>query len=739
MQMKKTYKLITEEIDNKYILSAYRKLLRHSKSIISSEDSVKIKKAFRIALNAHKNTRRKSGEPYILHPISVAQICVQEIGLGATSIIAALLHDVVEDTELNLKFIKKEFGSKVSNICDGLTKISGVLSPGSSIQSENFKKMLLTLVDDMRVILIKLADRMHNMRTLDSMSRSAQLKISSETIYIYSPLAHRLGLYSIKSELDDLYLKYTDRKKYKLISKKIKDSKSSRDKFIRSFIRPIKKELLKLNLSFKILGRPKSIYSINNKMKSQNLDFEEIYDIFAVRIIIDVALEKEKTVCWQAYSCVTDCYQPNPDRLKDWIATPKTNGYESLHTTVMSNSGKWVEVQIRSKRMDEIAEKGYAAHYKYKEKLKKNDSQFDNWISSIRDLVGQKNYSPQEFIDDFKGNLYNEEVFVFTPNGDLITLPINSTVLDFAFSIHSELGSKCTGAKIDDKLVPINQKLKSGDQVKVITSSKQKPSEDLINKVVTSKAKSAIKGNLTRQRKTLSNHGKDLFKRKLKQLKINFDEEISKIASYFQYKSIIEFYYDIANNTFNLKRIKEYADYTKLSKNTSKKSFIDVDLKKSNTITKNKASNKLVEFEGKKADIQYSLSKCCNPIPGDDIYGFVTVNEGIKVHRTNCKNSPELLSKYAYRIIKANWYSKSKTHLISSLILDGTDRVGVIDDITKIISSQLKVNMKSISVDLKDGIFNGKIDLFVSDTLQLSKLIKKLQNVPNVNNVIRKD
>ena len=739
MQMKKTYKLTTEEIDNKSILSAYRKLLRHSKSIISSEDSVKIKKAFRIALNAHKNTRRKSGEPYILHPISVAQICVQEIGLGATSIIAALLHDVVEDTELNLEFIKKEFGSKVSNICDGLTKISGVLSPGSSIQSENFKKMLLTLVDDMRVILIKLADRMHNMRTLDSMSRSAQLKISSETIYIYSPLAHRLGLYSIKSELDDLYLKYTDRKKYKLISKKIKDSKSSRDKFIRSFIRPIKKELLKLNLSFKILGRPKSIYSINNKMKSQNLDFEEIYDIFAVRIIIDVALEKEKTVCWQAYSCVTDCYQPNPDRLKDWIATPKTNGYESLHTTVMSNSGKWVEVQIRSKRMDEIAEKGYAAHYKYKEKLKKNDSQFDNWISSIRDLVGQKNYSPQEFIDDFKGNLYNEEVFVFTPNGDLITLPINSTVLDFAFSIHSELGSKCTGAKIDDKLVPINQKLKSGDQVKVITSSKQKPSEDWINKVVTSKAKSAIKGNLIRQRKTLSNHGKDLFKRKLKQLKINFDEEISKIASYFQYKSIIEFYYDIANNSFNLKRIKEYADYTKLSKNTSKKSFIDVDLKKSNTITKNKASNKLVEFEGKKADIQYSLSKCCNPIPGDDIYGFVTVNEGIKVHRTNCKNSPELLSKYAYRIIKANWYSKSKTHLISSLILDGTDRVGVIDDITKIISSQLKVNMKSISVDLKDGIFNGKIDLFVSDTLQLSKLIKKLQNVPNVNNVIRKD
>ena len=737
--MKKTDNLTTEEIDNKLILTAYRKLLRHSKSLISGKDSLKIKKAFRIALNAHKNTRRKSGEPYILHPISVAQICIQEIGLGATSIIAALLHDVVEDTEVTLEFIENEFGSRVANICDGLTKISGVLSPGSSIQSENFKKMLLTLVDDMRVILIKLADRMHNMRTLDSMSRSAQLKISSETIYIYSPLAHRLGLYSIKSELDDLYLKYTDRKKYKLISKKIKDSKSSRDKFIRSFIRPIKKELSKLKLSFKILGRPKSIYSINNKMKSQNLDFDEIYDIFAIRIILEVDLEKEKTVCWQAYSCVTDCYHPNPDRLKDWISTPKTNGYESLHTTVMSNSGKWVEVQIRSKRMDEIAEKGYAAHYKYKEKLKKNDSQFDNWISSIRDLIGQKNYSPQEFIDDFKGNLYNEEVFVFTPNGDLITLPINSTVLDFAFSIHSELGSKCTGAKIDDKLVPINQKLKSGDQVNVITSSKQKPSEDWINKVVTSKAKSAIKGNLIRQRKTLSNQGKDLIKRKLKQLKINFDEEISKIASYFQYKSIIEFYYDIASNAFNLKRIREYVENSKISKSKSKKSFVDVNLKKSNSVLKSSAINKLVEFEGKKDDIQYSLSKCCNPIPGDDIYGFVTVNEGIKVHRTNCKNSPELLSKFAYRIIKANWYSKSRTHLISSLVLDGTDRIGVIDDITKIISSQLKVNMKSISVDLKEGIFNGKIDLFVSDTLQLSKLIKKLQNVPNVNNVIRKD
>ena len=728
-----------EEKDNQLILRAYRKLLRHSKSLISKEDSKNIKKAFRISLEAHNQMRRKSGEPYILHPISVAQICVQEIGLGATSIIAALLHDVVEDTDITLDFIEKEFGQRVAKICDGLTKISGVLSPGSSIQSENFRKMLLTLVDDVRVILIKLADRLHNMRTLDSMTRSAQLKNSSETIYIYSPLAHRLGLYSIKSELDDLYLKYTNNRSYKLISKKLSETKSSRDKFIRSFIRPIRNKLSLLNLNFKIIGRPKSIYSISNKMKLQKKSFEEIYDLFAIRIIIKSEISNEKTECWQAYSCVTDCYHPNPDRLKDWVSTPKTNGYESLHTTVMSNSGKWVEVQIRSSRMDDIAEKGFAAHWKYKEKIKKN-SQFDDWISSIRDLISQKNYSPQEFLDDFKGNLYNEEIFVFTPNGDLITLPINSTVLDFAFSIHSELGSKCTGAKIDDKLVPINCKLKSGDQVNVITSSIQKPSEDWLNKVVTSKAKSAIKNNINRQRKNLSSQGKDLIKRKFKQLKLEFDGNISKVSSYFQYKSIIEFYYDIAKGSFNLKRIREYIDHLKKVKDKSKSSIIEIDLdkSKSNRNTQNQ-NNKLIEFDGKKENIEYSLSKCCKPIPGDDIYGFVTVNEGIKVHRTNCKNSPELLSKYGYRIIKANWYSESRIELITSLSIDGTDRLGVIDDITKIISSQLRVNMKSINVDLNEGIFDGKIDLFVSDTLQLSKLIKKLRMVPNVNNVERID
>ena len=724
-----------EEKDNKLIVNAYRRLLRHSKSIVSKSDANNIKKAFRISLEAHKEMRRKSGEPFILHPISVAQICVQEIGLGATSIIAALLHDVVEDTDLTLKFIEKKFGYNVARICDGLTKISGVFTPGSSIQSENFKKMLLTLVDDMRVILIKLADRLHNMRTLESMSRKGQLKISSETIYVYSPLAHRLGLYSIKSELDDLYLKYTDKRSFNYISNKLRDTKYSRDKFIKSFIRPINKKLKDLDLKFKILGRPKSIFSINNKIKNQDRSFEDIYDLFAIRIILDVNLEEEKTVCWQAYSIVTDFYHPNPDRLKDWISIPKANGYESLHTTVMSGVGKWVEVQIRSKRMDDIAEKGFAAHWKYKEKLK-GDSRFDDWISSIRDLVSQKNYSPQEFLDDFRGNLYNEEIFVFTPNGDLKTLPINSTVLDFAYSIHSEIGSKCTGAIIDKVLVPLTQILKSGDQVNVITSTKQKPSEDWINKVVTSKAKSSIKSSLIRQRKNLSAQGKDLIKRKFKKLKLEFEENISPVANYFHYKSVIEFYYDIAKGIFNLKKIREYLNSIEKIKIKEEKLIVEDKSKKN--INK-KTSNSLILFDGNNQTLDYSISSCCNPIPGDDIFGFVTINEGIKVHRTNCSNSPELLSKYAYRVIKAEWFTKINDNLVASLLINGTDRIGVLDDITKIISSQLKVNMKSISINMKHGIFEGKIELFVSDTLQLFKLIEKLQKVKSVIGIKRID
>ncbi len=736
MKIKNHTKTI-EEKDNKLIINAYRKLLRHSRLIISKSDSLNIKKAFRISLDAHKDMRRKSGEPYILHPISVAQICVEEIGLGATSIIAALLHDVVEDTDLTLDYIESEFGTNVSRICDGLTKISQVFTPGSSIQSENFKKMLLTLVDDMRVILIKLADRLHNMRTLHSMSRKSQLKISSETIYVYSPLAHRLGLYSIKSELDDLYLKYTDKKNFNFIENKLNDSKEVRAKFIRSFIRPINNKLKTLNYKFKIIGRPKSIFSINNKIKSQDRSFEDIYDLFAIRIIADVDINEEKNICWQIYSIVTDFYQPNPDRLKDWISTPKANGYESLHTTVMSNVGKWVEVQIRSKRMDDIAEKGFAAHWKYKEYLK-GDSRFDDWISSVRDLISNKNYSPQEFLDDFRGNLYNEEIFVFTPNGDLITLPLHSTVLDFAYSIHSEIGSKSTGAIIDKVLFPLNHKLKSGDQVNIITSTIQKPSEDWLNKVVTSKARSSIKSSLIREEKYLSSQGKDLIKRKFKQLKLEYDQNISKVANYFNYKSIVNFYYDIAKGVFNLKKIREYLNFIDKAKLDDKKIISKVKLDKK-TFDNKKITNALILFDGNNQTLDYSISTCCNPIPGDDIFGFVTINEGIKVHRTNCPNSPELFSKYYYRVTKAEWFTKINNNLVASLVVNGTDRMGVLDDITKIISTQLKVNMKSISISMNDGIFEGKIELFVADTMQLFKLIEKLKKIKNLVGIKRVD
>jgi len=736
MKIKNHTKTI-EEKDNKLIVNAYRKLLRHSKLIISKSDSLNIKKAFRISLEAHKDMRRKSGEPYILHPISVAQICIEEIGLGATSIIAALLHDVVEDTDLSLDYIESEFGTNVSRICDGLTKISQVFTPGSSIQSENFKKMLLTLVDDMRVILIKLADRLHNMRTLHSMSRKSQLKISSETIYVYSPLAHRLGLYSIKSELDDLYLKYTDEKNFNFIKNKLNDSKEVRAKFIRSFIRPINNKLKTLNYKVKIIGRTKSIFSINNKIKYQDKSFEDIYDLFAIRIIVDVGINEEKNICWQVYSIVTDFYQPNPDRLKDWISTPKANGYESLHTTVMSNVGKWVEVQIRSKRMDDIAEKGFAAHWKYKEQLK-GDSRFDDWISSVKDLISNKNYSPQEFLDDFRGNLYNEEIFVFTPNGDLITLPLHSTVLDFAYSIHSEIGSKSTGAIIDKVLFPLNHRLKSGDQVNIITSTKQKASEDWLNKVVTSKARSSIKSSLIREEKHLSSQGKDLIKRKFKQLKLEYDQNIYKVANYFNYKSIVEFYYDIAKGVFNLKKIREYLNFLDKSKLEEKKIISKVKLDKT-TFDNKEITKALILFDENNQTLDYSISTCCNPIPGDDIFGFVTINEGIKVHRINCSNSPELFSKYAYRVTKAEWFTKINNNLVASLVVNGTDRIGVLDDITKIISKQLKVNMKSISISMNDGIFEGKIELFVADTMQLFKLIEKLKKIKNLVGIKRVD
>ena len=725
-------KNISEELDKKLILRDYRKLLRYSQSVISKNDLVLIKKAFKISLEAHKDMRRKSGEPYILHPLAVAQICVKELGLDSTSIICALLHDVVEDTDITLNYLEKEFGKPVSKICDGLTKISGFFSPEISKQAENFKKMILTISDDLRVILIKLADRLHNMRTLDSMNRKSQIKIASESIYIYAPLAHRLGIFSIKTELEDLYLKYTNYKDYISIVKKLSSSKEKRDKFIKSFIRPIKRKTKDLNNKIKIFGRPKSIFSIYNKMKKQDITFEEVYDLFAIRIILDSTLVEEKSICWRIYSIVTDCYQPNPDRLKDWVSTPKSNGYESLHTTVMSNSGQWVEVQIRTKRMDDIAEKGFAAHWKYKENSK-SDNKLDKWINNVREFLDQNDSSALELLEDFKSELYNDEVFVFTPKGDLITLPFNSTVLDFAFAIHSEIGLKCIGGKINQKLVPLNHIVKNGDQINILTSKNQKPSEDWLNIVISSKSKSAIKQSFSKGKTNHFSIGKEILKRKLNNLKIDFEKNISPIANYFGYKNVVDFYFDIGKDKIDLKILKNYKESIDLEKKKIKS--------KSNTkpkkISKKFSKDNYIVLDDRVGLMDYKFSDCCNPIPGDDVFGFITINDGVKIHRTNCKNSPELLSKYAYRILKAKWYSKNEISFLSSLKIKGTDRVGIIDDISKIISSELKVNMKSISINSNSGVFEGKIQLYVNNTSHLLRLIKKLEKIRNVIKVSR--
>ncbi|BDD03362.1 RelA/SpoT family protein [Aureibacter tunicatorum] len=723
--------------ENKEIARRYRHLLKQAQPYLQDDDASIIRKAFNVALEAHKDMRRKSGEPYIYHPIEVARICVDEIGLGTTSIVAALLHDVVEDTDITLKEIEELFGPKVAQIIDGLTKISGVFEKGTSQQAENFRKMLLTLSEDLRVILIKLADRLHNMRTLNSMPRNKQLKIASETIYLYAPLAHRLGLYAIKSELEDLWLKYSNYNVYKEIANKINETKRARGTFIKSFIEPIKKELDENNLKYEIKGRPKSIHSIWNKMRAQNVPFEEIYDLFAIRIILDCPFEIEKAICWQVYSIVTDYYKPNPDRLRDWISTSKANGYESLHTTVMSKSGKWVEVQIRTRRMDEIAEKGYAAHWKYKEKTNKSSS-LDEWVAKIRDMMTESDATALEFVDEFKSNLYNDEVFVFTPKGDLKILPKDSTALDFAFDIHTEVGAKCIGAKVSQKLVPLNYKLKNGDQVEIITSNKQKPAEGWLGYVVTSKARARIRESLQEEKKIRSEEGREIVLRKLKQMKIEPSSDIwHEIRSFFNEKNQMDFLSKIATGEIDSKELKRFKEKKESLK--QKKTGNAPDAKSFEKELKNvKGEEHDVLLIGEDMDVvEYTIAQCCKPIPGDEVFGFVTVSEGIKIHRTNCPNAVELMSNHGHRVIKAGWASKKQTRFVASMLVIGTDRVGLISDITKVISEQMKVNVRSMSISSEDGIFEGKIQLFISDTDHLNDLIKLIRKVPDIIKVHR--
>ena len=728
---------IDEKQENQEILRRYRKLLRSVRPLLHEGDEALIREAFMTAVNAHRGTRRKSGEPYIYHPIAVAQIAVDEVGLGSTAVIAALLHDVVEDTDIELSELEKKFGPKVARIIDGLTKISGVFQTGTSQQAENFRKMLLTLSDDVRVILIKLADRLHNMRTLDSMPRNTQLKIASETIFLYAPLAHRLGLYAIKTELEDLYLKYTEMDLYKEIAQKLSQSKTLRNKFIKEFIGPLESEIVKSGFSVEIKGRPKSIYSIYNKMRKQKVPFEEVYDLFAIRIIIDTPPENEKAACWQVYSIVTDFYQPNPDRLRDWISTPRGNGYESLHTTVMSKTGQWVEVQIRSQRMDEIAEKGYAAHWKYKDNSNSptRESGLEQWIGRVREMLERPGTSAVEFVNEFRSNLFNEEVYVFTPDGDLKILPAGATALDFAFEIHSQVGARCLGAKVNNKLVPLSYKIKNGDQIEILTSNKQRPSEDWLKIVTTSKAIAKIKDHLKEERKKVAVDGREIAERKMKALKLDMsDEVLGEMRVYFNQKSNLDLFFAIGKGMLDTAEIKKFKEF----KESKAEGPAPSEAKPERVHKAIKGNESDVISIGEDLErVEYSLAKCCNPIRGDEVFGFVTINEGIKIHRTTCPNAPEMMAQYGYRIIKVRWTAQQETAFLTGLRIAGTDRIGLINDVTKVISSELKVNMRSITVDTHQGIFDGKIMLYVSDTSHLDKLIGKLKKVSGIVGISR--
>ena len=728
-------KKIDIEKENREILNKYRALLRACKDKTNTNDKKDIRKAFNLAMEAHKGVRRKSGEPFIYHPMAVAHIAAKEIGLGTTSIVCALMHDVVEDTDYTLEDIDRIFGSKVTRIIDGLTKIEDMFDKNLSLQQENFRKMLLTLSDDVRVILIKLADRLHNMRTLGAMTKPKQLKIASETLYLYAPLAHRLGLYSIKTELEDLGLKFTKSEVYKAISLNLNETKKERTKYINKFTQPIKETLKEEKIKCSIKGRPKSIFSIRNKMKQQHLKFDEVFDLFAIRIIIDSKPEKEKADCWKAYSVVTDHYKPNPDRLRDWISTPKANGYESLHTTVMGHDGKWVEVQIRSQRMDEIAEQGYAAHWKYKNNdANAKDSSLDGWINKIRDLLENPESNAVDFIDDFKLNLFSGEIYVFTPAGDLKTLPKSATALDFAFEIHTEVGRTCLGVKVNGKLVPLSHVLKSGDQVEVITSKKQTPKKGWLQFVVTARAKSKIKTSLKEDKKLIGKEGREKLERKLKQLKIKLDEKVeTELVRYFQIGDSLELFYRIGTRVISNNELKDFAKSRTIGWYTSIKNKIRRS-PKSKTIQQ---EDKIIVFGENDEVFNYILSKCCNPIPGDEIFGFTTVEEGLKVHRATCPNAIEMRSNYDYRLLIARWVSKDSIDFTAYLTLKGIDRIGLMNNVTKVISSQMNVNIKAVNIKSNDGLFEGKITLKIHNVNFLNSLIKKLKKIDGLQTIER--
>lgn len=731
---------LDEEQEKKEIVRHYRALLRALKPRLKKGDRELVRTAFEMAADAHRDMRRKSGEPYILHPLAVAQITVEEIGLGVRSAICALLHDTVEDTEVTLEDVEREFGTEIAHIVNGLTKISTVIdSNTSTTQAENFKKILLTLADDPRVILIKLADRLHNMRTLDSMSREKQLKIASETVFVYAPLAHRLGLYIIKSELEDLAMKYTEQDKYREIARRLKETKRERTRYINEFIKPIKEVLQEEGFTFEIHGRPKSIHSIWNKIKTKGVQFEEVYDLFAIRIILDSAVDKEKADCWKVYSIITDFYHPSPERTRDWLSNPKSNGYEALHVTVMGPNGKWVEVQIRSKRMNDYAEKGVAAHWRYKEGNQTvQESKFEQWFTQIREILNSPDSNTLDFLADFKSNLFTEEIYVYTPKGDLKILPVGSTALDFAYSIHSAVGNKCIGAKVNYKLVPLSHKLRSGDQVEIITSNKQKPSEDWLNFVLTAKAKSKIKDALKEEKRKVAMDGKELLERKLDHIKASPSQHnINELVQFYKQPSPLDLYYQIAVKNIDLKELKQFNVLGDKLEPPKPVKLPEVIVEEPHQKQHNKKDAELIIFGESSDKIAYKLANCCRPIPGDDVFGFITASEGLKIHRTNCPNAAQLLAHYGHRVVKTKWVKNREISFLTGLRIVGMDDVGVIHKITNIISGELKINIAGLSIESKEGLFEGLIKIFVHDKDELEELVDRLKGLDGIQSISR--
>ena len=728
------------EQENKEILARYRDLISNTYRTLDEEQNKVIRKAFDIALDAHKDQRRKTGEPYIYHPIEVAKIVANEIGLGATSIACALLHDVIEDSEYTYEDINKMFGKKIADIVNGLTKISVMNHQNISIQSENYRKLLLTLSEDFRVILIKIADRLHNMRTLDSMTPDKQKKIASETVYIYAPLAHRLVFYNIKSELEDLSLKFNNPDVYFDISERLELAKENREKYIEEFKKEVSEQLRDEGLNFSIKGRAKAISSIYRKMLKQNVTFDEVFDNYAIRIIYKSDAKNEKFLAWKIYSIVTDLYHSNPQRMRDWISQPRSTGYESLHLTVLGPDKKWIEVQIRSERMDDIAEKGVAAHYKYKEGFSKNSDEknFDTWVTEIREVLeNQQSLTTTELLDNIKLNLYSKEVFVFTPKGEIKILPIGSTALDFAFSVHSDLGTKCLGAKVNGKLVPISYVLQNGDQMDILSSQNQKPKPDWLDFVVTSKAKSKIKAILNSEKNQLVEEGKEILQRKMRHAKLNFnDEEINKMQKFFNLKTSQELFLSFQNGNLDIGDIKKYTEGKGIFSNFIQR-FRKSPTKNTEFTEAPETNLDMIVFGKDEEKMNYSFAKCCTVIPGDKIFGFITISDGIKVHNDACPNAINLRAQYDYRVLPAKWVNEESFKNRIKIEIEGLDRMGMINDITAVISNSMNMDMKSMSIESNNGIFLGNINLEVKNKSQLEETFKQLKNINGVSRVKR--